>query len=89
MQMKGTYLIPSTDDESKPIPGKSHKKFKKDAVLERLVAQLQRKQLSKQDFKFFEVLGFTETLQIIMEEKAKLNERNQHLNQIAGLDELG
>ena len=60
--MKGTSLIPSSDDETKPIPGKSHKKFKKDKVLTRLVTQLQRKQLSKQDFKFFEVLGFTESL---------------------------
>ena len=45
--MKGTSLIPSSDDETKPIPGKSHKKFKKEAVLERLVTQLQRKQLTK------------------------------------------
>ena len=89
MKMKGTALIPSTDDETKPIPGKNHKKFKKDAVLERLVTQLQRKQLSKQDFKFFEVLGFQETLKIIMEERTKLNKRNEHLNQIAGLDGIG
>ena len=58
MKMKGTALIPSSDDETRPIPGKQHKKFNKDAVLERLVTQLQRKQLSKQDFKFFEVMGF-------------------------------
>ena len=38
MKMKGTALIESSDDETKAIPGKSHKKFKKDAVLERLVA---------------------------------------------------
>ena len=37
MKMKGTSLIQSSDDETKPIPGKSHKKFKKEAVLERLV----------------------------------------------------
>ena len=48
--------------------------------------QLQRKQLSKQDVKLLEVLGFSETLNILMEERTKLNSHNEHLNHIAGLD---
>ena len=84
--MKTTKLIPSSDDETKPPLDEARKKYNKDKLLEQLIKQLQRKQLSKQDVKLLEVLGFSETLQILMEERTQMDKHNDHLNQIAGLD---
>ena len=86
LKLKGTSLIPSSDDETKAIPGKTSKKFKKDMVLDRLIMQLQRKTLTKQDIKMLEVLGFGETLKILIQEKNTARRRDEELNAIAGLD---
>ena len=45
-----------------------------------MIDQLQRKQLSKQDVRLLEVLGFDETLKILMEERTKLNRHNERLD---------
>lgn len=66
--MKSTELIESSDDQTKPNEIIAKKKFKKNAVLDRLIGQLQRKVLSKQDIKLLEVLGFSETVKILKEE---------------------
>ena len=80
LKMKSTKLIESSDDENEPILSKERKKYNKDAVLDRLIDQLQRKQLSKQDVRLLEVLGFDETLKILMEERTKLNRHNERLD---------
>ena len=36
-----------------------------------------------------EVLGFKDSLTILLEERNRIEKRNDHLNQIAGLDEMG
>ena len=36
--------------------------------------------MSKQDFKLLEVLGFSETLKILMDEKTKLDMHNDDMN---------
>lgn len=73
LKLKSTDLIPSSDDENNPPLDIARKKYKKDAILDRLIDQLQRKPLSKTDNRLLEVLGMKETLKLIVESKKKVD----------------
>ena len=87
LKLKSTEYIPSSDDENQPIKGeKKHKR--KELMLQRYVENLQKKNLSKQDVRLLEVLGFQDALKIITDEKRRQMERDQLIGQNSKLNEF-
>ena len=87
LKLKSTEYIQSSDDENQPIKGeKKHKR--KELMLQRYVENLQKKNLSKQDVRLLEVLGFQDALKIITDEKRRQMERDQLIGQNSKLNEF-
>ena len=57
-------------------------------MLQRYVENLQKKNLSKQDVRLLEVLGFQDALKIITDEKRRQMERDQLIGQNSKLNEF-
>ena len=85
LKLKSTEYVPSSEDSSKPTEDQ-RKVRHKDLILQRYVEELQKKTIGKSDYRLLEVLGFTETIQILAQEKTKQLQMEEKINRKARLE---